>query len=149
MRRSFWIAAGTTAVLFVVDRLSRSLAFDRPSRHLVGNLLRSEPTTNAGVALGIPIPGLAMYVLLILLIGIVGAIGWSAFRKQQLLAWWASLLVFTGATSNLLDRLHYGHVRDFLQLSFWPTTANLGDWMVTGGAILLLISSLRSPPRET
>ncbi|MEK7519118.1 MAG: signal peptidase II [Patescibacteria group bacterium] len=149
MRRAFWVAAGTTAVLFVVDRLSRSLAFEHAARHLVGSLLRSEPTTNVGVAFGIPIPGFAMYVLLILLMSIVGALGWTAFRTRQLLAWWASLLVFTGATSNLLDRLHYGYVRDFLQLSFWPTTANLGDWMVTAGAILLLISTLRSPPRET
>ncbi|MDP2789983.1 MAG: signal peptidase II [bacterium] len=149
MRRPYWIAAGTVAALFVVDRLSRSLAFARPSRHLIGSLLRSEPTTNVGVALGIPIPGFAMYVLLIVLISIVGALGWAAFRKHQLLAWWASLLVFTGAISNLLDRLHYGYVRDFLQFSFWPTTANFGDWMVTVGAILLLISSLRPPPRET
>lgn len=149
MRRPYWIAAGTVAALFVVDRLSRSFAFARPSRPLIGSLLRSEPTTNVGVAFGIPIPGLAMYLLLLILIGIVGAIGWAACRKHQLLAWWAALLVFTGATSNFLDRLHYGYVRDFLQLSFWPTTANLGDWMVTVGAILLLISSLRPPPRET
>jgi lipoprotein signal peptidase len=149
MRRSFWVAASIAAVLFVADRLTRSLAFDKPSRDLIGKLLRSEPTTNVGIAFGVPIPGSLMYVLLIILIIVVGAIGWNSFRMHQLLAWWATLLVFTGATSNLLDRLHYGYVRDFLQLSFWPTTANLGDWMVTVGAILLLISSLRPPARET
>ena len=149
MRRSFWIAASVVAALFVADRLTRSLAFDKPSRDLIGNLLRSEPTTNMGVAFGVPVPGLLMYALLLSLIVIVGVIGWTACRKQQLLAWWATLLVFTGATSNLLDRLHYGYVRDFLQLSSWPTTANLGDWMVTVGAILLLISSLRPSARET
>jgi lipoprotein signal peptidase len=149
MRRPYWIAAGTVAALFVADRLSRSLAFDRPPRQLIGSVLRSEPTTNVGVALGIPVPGNAMYVLLTALILVVGGLGWVAFQKQQRLTWWASLLVFTGATSNLLDRIHYGYVRDFLHLSFWPTTANLGDWMVTMGAILLLITSLRPPPRET
>lgn len=149
MRRPYWIAAGVTAVIFVVDRLSRSLAFARSARNLLGSALRSEPTTNVGVAFGIPMPGLVMYILLVTLVVVVGAIGWSAFRHRQLLAWWAAILVFTGATSNLLDRFHYGFVRDFIQLAFWPTTANLGDWMVTGGAILLLISSLRPPPRET
>lgn len=149
MRRPYWIAAGGAAALFVVDRLSRSIAFAHAPQRLVGAVLRSEPTTNVGVALGIPVPGSAMYVLLATLIVVVGFIGWSALRKRQLLAWWASTLIFTGATSNLLDRLHYGYVRDFLQLAFWPTTANLGDWMVTVGAILLIISALRSPHRET
>ncbi len=149
MRRPYWIAAGIVAVLFVGDRLSRTLAFSHPSRRLVGSLLRSEPTTNVGVALGIPVPGNAMYALLTILILVVGAVGWTAYRKHQYLAWWATLLVFTGATSNLLDRLHDGYVRDFLRLAFWPTTANLGDWMITVGAILLLASALRPPPRAT
>jgi lipoprotein signal peptidase len=149
MRRPYWIAVGTVAALFVVDRLTRSLALARPSRDLIGSVLRSEPTTNVGVAFGIPVPGPAMFAVLAVLILAVGAFGWTAFRKQQRLAWWASVLVFTGATSNLLDRLHYGYVRDFLHLAFWPTTANLGDWMITVGAILLLVSSLRPPPRET
>lgn len=149
MRRPYWIAAGTVAALFVVDRLSRSLAFAQPPRNLIGNFLRSNPTTNVGVAFGIPVPGLAMYVLLLTLMCVVGVIGWSALRTRQLQTWCAALLVFTGATSNLLDRLHYGYVRDFLQCAFWPTTANLGDWMVTLGAILLFIFSLRPMPRKT
>lgn len=148
MRTSPWVAAGAVAALFVVDRVSRSLAFVHPPRELIAHVLRSDPTTNDGVALGLPLPSPVLYVLLVALIAIVSAIGWSAYVQQQRLAWWACLLVFTGATSNLLDRLHFGYVRDFLRISFWPTTANLGDWMVTVGAILLLISALRPPTRE-
>jgi lipoprotein signal peptidase len=148
MRRPYWVAVGTVAALFVADRLTRSLALARPPRDLIGSVLRSEPTTNVGVAFGIPVPGVAMFTALAILILAVGVLGWTALKKQQRLAWWASLLVFTGATSNLLDRLHYGYVRDFLRLAFWPTTANLGDWMITIGAVLLLVSSLRPPPRK-
>lgn len=149
MRTAPWVAAGTVAALFIVDRVSRSLAFSHPPQNLIGSVLRSDPTTNLGVAFGIPLPGPVLYGVLIALIATVGVIGWSAYTRHQHLAWWASLLVFAGATSNLLDRLHDGYVRDFLAFAFWPTTANLGDWMVTVGAILLLISSLRPPPRET
>ncbi len=149
MRRPFWIAAGTTAVLFIVDRVTRSLAFNTDPRHLLGSILRSEPTTNVGVAFGIPVPGSAMYVLLIALMLAIGTLGVAAYRKQQYLSWWAALLVFTGAASNLLDRVHYGYVRDFLRLAFWPTTGNLADWMITLGAVFLLIATLRQQPGKT
>lgn len=65
-------------------------------------------------------------------------------------------LVLGGALGNLLDRLLYGHVIDFIQWyykSFYWPTFNIADSAISVGATVLILHSLfahkhRSPPSE-
>jgi len=61
-------------------------------------------------------------------------------------------LVLGGAMGNLIDRLIYGHVIDFIDLYYstyhWPTF-NLADSAITVGATLLIVHSLVTPKHET
>lgn len=54
-------------------------------------------------------------------------------------------LVLGGAIGNLVDRLSYGHVVDFIDLywgeSHWPAF-NIADSAITVGVVILLITSL-------
>jgi len=45
-------------------------------------------------------------------------------------------LFLAGAWGNLLDRLRWGYVVDFIEPSFWATF-NLGDVFILGGVLLL------------
>lgn len=49
--------------------------------------------------------------------------------------------ILAGALGNLIDRLFYGYVIDFLDLRIWPVF-NLADSAITVGAILLGCSIL-------
>ena len=51
-------------------------------------------------------------------------------------------LVFGGTIGNLVDRLRFGYVTDFIDIGIWPAF-NIADSAVTVGVILLLYS-LRS-----
>lgn len=56
-------------------------------------------------------------------------------------------LVLGGTIGNLTDRLHYGHVTDFISVSIWPTF-NIADSAVSIGIILfayLFLSSTTKP----
>ncbi len=59
---------------------------------------------------------------------------------------WALALVLGGAVGNLIDRLRFGHVVDFIQLHYhefyWPAF-NIADAAITIGAGLLLLLLLR------
>jgi len=62
-------------------------------------------------------------------------------------------LILGGAIGNLIDRVLYGHVIDFLQVhwnseSYFPSF-NVADSAITGGTILLLILTFFDQPADT
>ncbi|MGD9505508.1 MAG: signal peptidase II [Syntrophobacteraceae bacterium] len=72
-----------------------------------------------------------------------------AYRKAPAGDFWqksALALLFGGALGNLIDRLRFGEVVDFLDVyvgaHHWPTF-NVADSAITAGAVLLLFAILR------
>jgi lipoprotein signal peptidase len=49
----------------------------------------------------------------------------------------ALILIFSGGISNIIDRLQFGCVIDFIDLKFWPIF-NLADIYITIGVIILI-----------
>jgi signal peptidase II len=50
----------------------------------------------------------------------------------------ASAFILAGTVGNMMDRLFFSHVIDYIYLSFWPTF-NLSDLSLTVGVILLFV----------
>ncbi|MCE5182162.1 MAG: signal peptidase II [Betaproteobacteria bacterium] len=63
----------------------------------------------------------------------------------------ALVLILGGALGNLIDRVLFGHVIDFLdfyvQAWHWPAF-NVADMAITGGAGLLIWDSLKKPVKQ-
>ena len=55
---------------------------------------------------------------------------------------WGTWLILAGALGNLIDRLWFGHVIDFIDLRVWPVF-NLADSAISVGIGLLLWGILR------
>lgn len=72
-----------------------------------------------------------------------------AGRNRQALA---IALLLGGAAGNLIDRLWYGRVIDFIQVYYhgwyWPTF-NLADSAISIGAVLLVIDALLGSARHS
>ena len=51
-------------------------------------------------------------------------------------------LVFGGTLGNLIDRLRFGYVTDFIDFGFWPAF-NIADSAITVGVIIFAYSLLR------
>lgn len=63
----------------------------------------------------------------------------------------ALALVLGGAVGNLIDRVMYGYVVDFIQLYYkdWYYPAfNIADSAITVGAVMLVIDTLRSKEKQ-
>lgn len=75
---------------------------------------------------------------------IIGWILWELFTKPSMgvRSLWALALVLGGAAGNLLDRLRFGYVVDFIDLRVWPVF-NVGDSAITVGVALLLWKAFR------
>jgi lipoprotein signal peptidase len=64
---------------------------------------------------------------------------WHLFGDLYLVPW---SLITSGAISNIIDRLYFGCVTDFIDLRFWPVF-NLADIYITIGSTGLLFILLR------
>lgn len=49
----------------------------------------------------------------------------------------ASLLIISGALGNMIDRIYYGFVIDFLDFRVWPVF-NLADMVISIGVVLVI-----------
>ncbi len=76
------------------------------------------------------------------------------YRLQAAQRWTAvSLsLILGGAVGNLIDRLLYGHVIDFIQVYYgewyWPAF-NIADSAISVGVAMLLIDMIRARPASS
>lgn len=77
----------------------------------------------------------------------------SRLKRHEIRLAVALALIIGGAIGNLIDRILYGHVIDFIQLYYegwyWPAF-NIADSAITVGAVLWIIESFVStrPPRS-
>ena len=100
--------------------------------------------TNTGAAFGL-FPGLGSVFMIVAMVVIVVIViyYWHMPRGQTLVK--VSLgLQLGGAVGNLLDRLQYGHVIDFVDFKVWPVF-NLADASIVLGVVLLAYALLREP----
>lgn len=146
--RWLWLSA----VLIVLDQWSKAAI---SSRFELYETLRVWPVFNltlahnSGVAFSVfaEASGWQRWVFSLLALGVSAVlVNWLRTLPKQ--AWLTALalsLVLSGALGNMLDRLRFGYVVDFLQWHwdehYFPAF-NVADSAITVGAVLLVIESL-------
>lgn len=123
----------TIIILFIL------IALDQASKYTITNSFPNLVSYNTGIALSIPIP-LPLTILFSITILL-----WLAFffqrnyLHQNTLTKIALLLLISGGFSNLIDRILFGHVIDYLPF-FNLFTYNIADIFITTGGVLFLFS---------
>lgn len=136
------------AIFFIVDRYLKTLAitnYSGTSQNLIGEWLSFTFTPNYYIAFSLPLSGLFLNILLIIIT--IGLIIWlfkTIRQSENILLSFGLLVILLGAISNLIDRLTYGYVIDYLYLKYF-TVFNLADAGISGGAILALIGLNKKP----
>lgn len=127
-----------TAILFF-DQLSkfiltRCLAQNQ-SIPVIGGVFHLTLIHNRGAAFGILKNQVPLFVItsIFAVILIYLAIRKNSHRKLYSLA---LCLILAGALGNLIDRLFFGYVIDFLDFRIWPVF-NLADSAITIGAVII------------
>ncbi|MBW8304222.1 MAG: signal peptidase II, partial [Brevundimonas sp.] len=78
---------------------------------------------------------------------VAGILGWWALKADRRLLVSAIGLIMGGAIGNVIDRIRFGFVVDFLDFSgtgFFPWVFNVADSAITIGVILLIVDSVLS-----
>jgi signal peptidase II len=102
---------------------------------LIKNFLNLTLVHNRGAAFGLFQNQLLLFVLISLLA--IGLILYNLRNKTNSLILKLCLsLILGGAVGNLIDRLRFGFVIDFLDLRIWPVF-NIADSVITLAALVL------------
>lgn len=128
------LAASVAAAAVVADALSTSWALSALHHpvHLLGPLGLGLQY-NSGTAFSLLSGSWLLPVLLVLLV----AVGWAAWRAGTRILAVGFGLVLGGALGNVADRFgHHGRVVDFVTLTHWPTF-NVADACITVGVVLV------------
>ena len=103
--------------------------------------------TNTGAAFGLfPSHG-SIFVVVAVVVAVAIAIYYWHMPAGQVLIKISLGLQLGGAVGNLIDRLLYGHVVDFIDFKLWPVF-NLADTSIVLGVALLALALLREPDDE-
>ncbi len=149
MKPNAWFVALVALIVMVADQLTKLAVVEKlgmggawspiPDRP---GLLTIVPGINTGTACGyLPQFGSLFTFAPFLILAIVIIF----YRQQPRPGWLLSLgtgLIVGGAFGNLIDRLRFGYVVDFIQVLRWPVF-NVADAAVSTAVVMMLFWSLR------
>lgn len=126
--------------LFFLDFASKRFMVQHPDHYdiLIPKVLGIELLFNKGVVFGVSINQVVLWVVLIIVLLLLIRILLKAIKDRDSLAVFGLGLIFFGALGNIMDRIVFGGVVDFIRVEFWATF-NIADIMITGGVILWAI----------
>lgn len=129
-------------VVVLIDRLTKFLALQFLSSHssvpVVPSIFHLTLVKNPGIAFGF-FGNRAPLLTMVVIVCLVGLILLSTqMRTASFVQRISMALVLGGAAGNLIDRLLFGHVVDFLDFRIWPVF-NLADSFITIGVFMFLV----------
>ncbi len=102
--------------------------------NLVGGMFGWQPFFNYGVAFGFPLPN---WLVVLFTIPILVFLIYLIVRQGNLKNKIGLILIFTGAVSNLVDRIFLHHTVDYLR--FFTGVINLADVLIVIGFVLIFL----------
>jgi signal peptidase II len=138
----------------MVDQLTKAWINTYPLGHEITRFgfVRIAHINNTGAAFGL-FQGQNIVLAIIASCGLAVflVIGFVIYRRlPDMVTRWnqvAYALILGGTTGNLIDRIRYGTVTDFLDTGFWPAF-NAADSGITIGAVMIAITILRLALKE-
>jgi len=153
----------TAIVVVILDQISKYLIKSSmqlyDSFDVIGNFFKITYIENAGMAFGIQMGSRPIFVALSIVAAVIVFVYLMRIPNEQFLFRFSLALIMGGATGNLIDRIAFGRVVDFLDVEFfdislpafqfliidfpgysltrWPVF-NIADSAVTCGMIMII-----------
>ncbi|MFC1678271.1 signal peptidase II [Patescibacteria group bacterium] len=128
------------AIFFVsLDRFLKLIALKTTTDYqIIGDLFKFSFAHNYNIAFSLPLSGAILEILISIIIIILIVYSLILAKRDDYKYLFSLTFIIFGAISNLLDRIKYGFVIDYLDLEYF-TVFNIADMMIVGGALLIFI----------
>ncbi|MBD3330687.1 signal peptidase II [Candidatus Peregrinibacteria bacterium] len=132
--------AGLILILTIVDQLTKRIAmrYTFDPVHIIGDFFTLKLSLNTGIAFSIPMPFITILIVnsLLLILLLVFAFKELDLNKRPALI--ITSLIIAGGLGNLIDRLMYFAVIDFISIWRYPSF-NFADIYITVGVLAFLV----------
>lgn len=159
--RIAYAAYGFALIVIVLDQLTKAWIMGGLDLREMGHIQVLPPlfnltwVENRGVSFGLFGDGSARWMLSAFSIAVAGILGWWALKADRRMLISAIGLIMGGALGNVIDRIRFGYVVDFLDVSGphfflgsmkinFPWIFNVADSAICIGVILLILDSVRA-----
>lgn len=106
---------------------------------VIDNILDFTYVENKGVAFGM-FSGMRWIFIALTAILICAIVIYMFKKKPQSKLFYACVaLIVGGGIGNLIDRIFYGYVIDYISLSFFSPVCNFADYCITIGTVMLVV----------
>ena len=142
MEKKYVVVFSTALIIVLIDQLSKFFVRTNfqlsQSIPIINNIFHLTYIQNTGAGFGI-LKAQAL-ILIFISVAVIGIIlyNFDKIKNNETLLQILAGFVLGGTIGNLIDRLAYGHVMDFLDFQIWPIF-NFADSFVTIGIIGLII----------
>lgn len=133
-------------ILIILDQITKFLVMDKlrlwQSVPIIDGILHFTYVKNTGIAFSL-FP--KMNIVIIILSTITVLLLFHIYRKtspDNLLTKTSLIFIASGAIGNLIDRMQYSAVIDFIDFRIWPIF-NLADAFIVIGVAAIIIDQLR------
>ena len=131
------------AVLVIIDQIIKYFvsAYLQPvgSVSVIDNIFSLTYVENKGVAFGMFSDMRWIFVVLTSILLVIIIFYMFKKRPKGKFFYVCAALIIGGGIGNLIDRIFYGYVIDYLSLSYFPPVCNFADYCITAGTIMLVI----------
>ncbi|HRJ64218.1 signal peptidase II [Brevundimonas sp. UBA2416] len=159
--RIAYAAYGFALIVIVLDQLTKAWIMGGLDLREMGHIQVLPPlfnltwVENRGVSFGLFGDGSARWMLSAFSIAVAGILGWWALKADRRMLITAIGLIMGGALGNVIDRIRFGYVVDFLDISGphvflgsmkinFPWIFNVADSAICIGVVLLILDSVRA-----
>lgn len=135
-----WVTAVSTLLLDQISKffVLQSFPLNKPNA-IVKDFFYLTPIYNTGAAFGI-FKNQTLFFIITSIIAVIAVGIFLGKRSERILARDIGFaLILGGALGNLIDRLRFGYVVDFLDFRVWPVF-NFADAGITLGTALVILS---------
>ena len=139
----FWATLG---IDFYLKRLFSDLLANGKSIPVIDGFLTFTLVHNKGAAFGLFAGWTWLFVSMAVLTGIFILIYLALYRLEDKLICWALVLILSGAIGNMIDRIQFNYVVDYILVYYrdyrWPVF-NFADIIINTGVGIIIFDTIR------
>jgi len=140
MAKKYWLFASLGILALLADQLTKSFFQNNQGFLLIiwKPLLFFQFTSNQNIAFGLPVNILIFTIFFIVIFILMVYLLTKTYQRKELLQFSLIVFILAGAIGNIIDRLRFGYVIDFIHIPFW-SVFNLADIYIVVSVIIWMI----------